>query len=161
MRWIGRSLAVLFLLWLVAILLGGLGVGPAGRLPLGSVLGNSAGPPPLHLPPPQKPTAADLRPALPAAAVPLFTRNAPTTKATAKTHPKQAHSASAPGQTTTTTTTVRGRSSSAPGRTRTHSATGQGSLHRSTKATAKAHSTTVTTTTTTVTTSGHGRALGH
>src|SRR5512147_537269 len=67
MRWVGRVTALLFLGWLAVVILGGLGVGPAGRLPLGHVLRLSAGPPPLRqVPKPAAPAPADLVPALPA-----------------------------------------------------------------------------------------------
>jgi len=115
MRWMGRALALLFLVWFAAILLGALGAGPAGRVPFGRVLRPSAGPPSLrHLPPPRQPAPTDLVPALPAAAVaPPVARGSPT--ATPKKRAAQGRSSVAPGH---VTTSVRGRSSSAPGRLR-------------------------------------------
>src|SRR3989442_4019734 len=56
MRWVGRATALLFLVWLALVILGGLGVGPVGRLPLPPVLRPSAGPPRLrHLSKPVQP----------------------------------------------------------------------------------------------------------
>ena len=56
MRWVGRAVALLFLVWLAIVILGGLGVGPVGRLPLGHILRPSAGPPPMrHVPRPVAP----------------------------------------------------------------------------------------------------------
>ena len=126
MRWVGRSVALLFLVWLTIVIVGGLGVGPVARLPLGNILRPSTGPPPLprtlH---PRRAAPADLIPALPAAAV---SRAAPGTR-----HGKPAHtttatspgrSSVAPGHTkTTTTTTTRGKSGAAPGHTKTTTTT--------------------------------------
>jgi hypothetical protein len=148
MRWVGRAVALLFLLWLALVILGGLGVNPVGRLPLGNVLRPSNGPPPLrHVPKPAAPAPADLVPALPAPVVaPAATTRAATPSAT---HGK---SAAAPGQTktTATTTTAPGRSAVAPGHTSTargNSASAPGQLKH-------------TATTTTVATVP-GKALGH
>jgi hypothetical protein len=151
MRWVGRATALLFLVWLAIVILGGLGVGPVGRLPLGHVLRPSAGPPPVrHLPQPVTPAPADLAPALPA---PVVT----TAGAATKTTPSVTHgkSAAAPGQTkTASTTTSSGRSGAAPGHTKTattpvhgKSATARGQAKR-------------TTTTTPTTTTVPGKALG-
>jgi len=58
---------VLFLGWLLAIVLGGLGLMPVTGIPLVHVLRPSQGPPPLaKVPRPRQPSAADLRPAVPA-----------------------------------------------------------------------------------------------
>jgi hypothetical protein len=72
-RWMqraARAVFLLFLLWLVAIVLGGLGVGPVDRIPLARSLRPSSGPPPARLPPPAPPSPSDLQPALPAPASP-------------------------------------------------------------------------------------------
>lgn len=69
MRRAGCAVFVLFLAWLVAIVLGGLGLTPVPGIPLVRVLQPSQGPPPLtQLPQPQPPSAADRQPALPAVA---------------------------------------------------------------------------------------------
>ena len=148
MRWVGRIVAILFLVWIVIIVLGGLGVGPAGRLPLGHVLQPSSGPPAIRLVPrPVQPAPADLAPALPAAALPPVGVTAPTRRHALKPKATKApgRSASAPGHTqtrrttkTTKSATVHGRSGSAPGR-----------LKRTT--------TTVTTTVSTAPRNGHAR----
>lgn len=158
MRWVGRIVAILFLVWIVIIVLGGLGVGPAGRLPLGHVLQPSSGPPAIRrVPRPVQPAPADLAPALPAAALPPV--GAATRATTHRTKPAAAaaatrgRSASAPGHTkttkTTTTVAVHGRSATAPRR----SATAPGRVKHST--------TTVTTTVSTVPGNGHARGKKH
>jgi hypothetical protein len=165
MRWVGRATALLFLSWLALVILGGLGVGPGGRLPLGHVLRASAGPPPLrHLPQPVAPSPADLAPALPA---PRVTTAGTRTKTTPSvTHGKSAvapsvthgKSAVAPGHTrTTSTTTSPGRSGTAPGHTKTATTPAHG---KSAAARGQAKRTTTTTTPTTPTTVP-GKALGH
>jgi len=66
LRFVGRLVALLALVWLSLIVLGGLGVGPAKHLPFGSALHISAAPPPLRaLPDPRAASAADLLPAVP------------------------------------------------------------------------------------------------
>ena len=152
MRWVGRLTALLFLVWLALVILGGLGVGPVGRLPLGNVLRPSAGPPPLrHVPKPVAPTPADLVPALPAPVPVPSTAKAPSTATTAAaTHGK---SAVAPGQTKTTPTgTSPGRSGLAPGHTSTSTTRGKSAV-----APGRVKHTTTTTTTTPV----PGKKLGH
>jgi len=153
MRWVGRATALLFLIWLALVILGGLGVGPVGKLPLGHVLRPSAGPPPLRtVPKPAAPAPADLVPALPA---PVPATTATTGKATPSvTHGK---SAVAPGRTkaTTTTTISPGRSGAAPGQTKTTTSPG-----KSTIAPGRVKHTTTTTATTTVATVP-GKKLGH
>jgi hypothetical protein len=137
-RWLrraGRVVFVVFLAWLLAIVLGGLGLMPVAGIPLTHSLRPSQGPPVLpRLPKPRPPSASDLRPALPAAVVtagaPSATRRASHGKsATApgktKTTPAgtraHGHSATAPGQTKTTPATgsSRGKSVTAPGKTKT------------------------------------------
>lgn len=154
MRWLGRIVAAVFLLWFGVILLGALGVGPAGRLPLGNALRPSAGPPPLRrVPAAQPPTRSDLVPALSAAVFNARVRahlkqqanggaNATTT-----TH---GHSATAPGHANATTTT-RGHSATAPGHAKTTTTT------RGRSGTAPGHTTTTTATTTTTPAHGHRR----
>jgi hypothetical protein len=137
-RWLrraGRVVFVLFLAWLLAIVLGGLGLMPVAGIPLTHTFRPSQGPPALPtLPKPRQPSASDLRPALPAAVVtagaPSATRavshgksaTAPgktkTTPVVAKAHGR---SATAPGQTKTTpaTSTSRGKSATARGKTKT------------------------------------------
>jgi hypothetical protein len=171
MRWIGRGIAVMFLLWFVVILLGALGVGPAGRLPLSTALRPSAGPPPLRrVPTPQAPSPSDLLPALPAPAVaPRITRRSPTAGQLNRHHPVRGHSASAPGHATATTpgrsasapghvTTAPGRSSTTFGHVSTHGAFAPGRLRRETTTTVTTAATrTIVTTTTTTTVPGRGR----
>ncbi len=146
MRWFGRVVALVFLLWLIIVILGGVGVGPASHLPFGNVLRPTAGPPMIRHPLPVKPVAvADLVPALPAPVV----ASPPTTPAT------RGRSATAPGQTKTTTTIAPGRSGVAPGQTKTATTTTHGKA-----ATAPGHTktTATTTTTTTTTTPAHGKS---
>jgi hypothetical protein len=153
MRWVGRATALLFLSWLALVILGGLGVGPGGRLPLGHVLRASAGPPPLrHLPQPVAPSPADLAPALPA---PRVTTAGTRTKTTPSvTHGK---SAVAPGHTRTTSTTISpGRSGTAPGHTKTATTPAHGK-----SAAARGQAKRTTTTTPTTPTTVPGKALGH
>ena len=129
-RWLrraGRLVFVIFLAWLAAILLGGFGLTPVPQLPFAHTLRPSPGPTPVKLPTPAPTPAADLVPALPAAAVPIATT--------------PGRSATAPGHTRTTTTT-RGRSSTAPGRTKTTTTHGR-------SGTAPGHTKTTTTSTTT------------
>ena len=145
-RWLrraGRCVFLLFLAWLLAIVLGGLGLIPVAGIPFTHVLQPSQGPPPLaKLPQPRQPSALDLRPAVPAkvfaAKVGKAGQEAPSRatvshgkSATAPGHTKtnpsttvsHGKSATAPGQTKTTTTpssTVsKGKSSTAPGQTKT------------------------------------------
>jgi hypothetical protein len=67
MRRAGRVVFVLFLAWLLAVVLGGLGLMPVAGIPLTHVLRPSQGPPPLaKLPTPKQPASSDLRPAIPA-----------------------------------------------------------------------------------------------
>jgi len=139
LRWVGRATALLFLFWIAVVILGGLGVGPARRLPLGDLLRPSSGPPPLrHVPRPVAPAPADLVPALPA---PALERGAAGSAA-------HGRSAAAPGH---TKTTAPGRSGSAPGHTATSPARGH-----SGSAPGKAKRTTTTAPTTT-TVPGRGR----
>jgi hypothetical protein len=67
MRRAGRLVFVVFLGWLLAIVLGGLGLMPVAGIPLADVLRPSQGPPPLAQPPARRqPSVSDLRPAVPA-----------------------------------------------------------------------------------------------
>jgi hypothetical protein len=113
MRRAGRVVFAVFLAWLVAILLGGLGLAPVPGIPLTHALRPSAGPPPLaRLPAPRQPSPADLLPALPDTALPAQVSPAAL--------PKRGRSAHAPGRTRTTVAgAVRGHSATAPGQTRT------------------------------------------
>ena len=142
MRRAGRVVFVVFLAWLLAIVLAGLGLIPGSGIPLTHALRPSTAPPPLATPPrPRQPPVADLRPALtaaqadailgpvvaPASAAPGKSGSAPgraktTPTTTGTTTPGR--SGAAPGHTKTTptttgTTTAPGKSGSAPGRTRT------------------------------------------
>lgn len=117
MRRAGRVVFVVFLAWLVAIVLAGLGLIPEAGIPLTRVLRPSEGPPPLAAPPLHAPPiASDLRPALTADQAnavlgPVAVAASPATTAPGR-------SSTAPGRTKTTVTTTRGRSADAPGRTR-------------------------------------------
>jgi hypothetical protein len=134
-RWLrrgGRVVFLLFLAWLLAIVLGGLGLMPVAGIPLTKTFRPSQGPPVLaNVPKPRQPSRADLRPAVPAAVfeagAPSATRRAgasPGKSATApgkrKTRPAAAgsrgRSTVAPGH---TKTTPRGKSTTAPGKTKT------------------------------------------
>ena len=153
MRWLARAVGLLFLLWLVVIVAGALGVGPAGHVPFGSSLGlSSEGPPSLrHLPAQRQPSRSDLTPALSATAFASAVRSSSPVL-----HPAgKGHSASAPGHQSAITTKTRGHSASAPGHatktTTTHGRSGSAPGHAST-----------TTTTTTTKSRGHsGSAPGH
>ena len=113
----GRVVFVVFLAWLIAIVLSGLGLAPVPGIPFAHVLRPSAGPPPLvRLPLPRQPSPADLLPALPDAA--LAPQVSPAARP--KLAPARGRSGLAPGQTKTTRpATGRGRSGTAPGRTKT------------------------------------------
>ncbi len=141
-RWLGRVVALLFLVWLVIVILGGVGVGPASHLPFGNVLRPTAGPPVIRHPLPVKPVAAaDLVPALPA----------PVPAATATPGISRGQSATPPGQAKKTTTTIApGRSGVAPGHTKKTATTAATTTHGK-AATAPGHTTTT----------QHGRAVGH
>ena len=117
LRQAGRVVFVVFLVWLIAIVLGGLGLAPVPGIPFAHVLRPSTGPPPLaRLPLPKQPAPADLVPALPDAALP------PQSSSAVKPKPATAPGKSgvAPGRTKTTgAATGRGRSGTAPGQTKT------------------------------------------
>ena len=69
LRWVGRGIALLFLLWLLVIGLGALGAGPTGA-GLGNASEESAPPPASHgLPTPRQQSRADLAPAPQAASL--------------------------------------------------------------------------------------------
>lgn len=129
LRRAGRVVFVVFLAWLIAVVLGGLGLAPVPGIPFAQALRPSTGPPPLvRLPEPKQPTPDDLQPALPDAALAPAARPAPGRSGTApgKTKTKgpvtgPGRSGTAPGRTKTTptVTTPRGRSGTAPGRTKT------------------------------------------
>lgn len=119
LRRAGRAVFLSFLAWLLAIVLGGLGLIPIATIPFTHLL-RPTGPPVLVKPPaPRQPSAADLRPAVPAKAFVAKARQARRPVAGA-----HGHSASAPGhagrtKTTPSSTVSHGRSSSAPGHNRT------------------------------------------
>ena len=117
LRFVGRSIALLALCWLVLIVLGGLGVGPSKHLPFGSELRLSVAPPPLlELPTPQQPTPSDLAPAVPAPQAPA--RSGQATSALVPTPTTPGRSAAAPGRTSPATATAHGKAT-APGQART------------------------------------------
>jgi hypothetical protein len=138
MRRTGRLVYLLFLAWLVAIVLGGLGLTPVPRIPFAHALRLSQGPPQLaQMPRPRPPSASDLRSALPASALAAHGgsgRAAGQTRAQARGRSSSApghgtvprgRSSTAPGQTKTTPSN-RGRSTTAPG----HTKTNPSGLHR-------------------------------
>ena len=106
MRWVGRAIALLFLLWFVALVLGGFGVAPSGGWRLGRALGpHSHSAPRARVPAPRPSAVADFASALPqaAASVPVVQRSsvaAPQAKPRAR-----GRSAVAPGHTKTTLAT--------------------------------------------------------
>jgi len=161
MRRAGRGVFIVFLAWLLAIVLGGLGLVPVNRIPFTHTLRPSTGPAPLaKLPEPRQPSASDLRPATPAKVV--AGASSASQQAQSNSIQQRGQSATAPGQTRTTTiTATRGQSATAPGRTRTTTTTSRG---QSTTAPGRTR-TTVTTaapgqtrTTPTTTTVPHGRS---
>ncbi|MGD0273574.1 MAG: hypothetical protein ABSB96_07590 [Gaiellaceae bacterium] len=123
-RWLrraGRCVFLLFLAWLLAIVLGGLGLMPVEGIPFAHVLRPSQGPPVLtKLPQPRQPSASDLRPALSAKvfAATVARSGQQTPGSAAGSHGK---SATAPGQTKTSpsSTVSHGKSATAPGQTKT------------------------------------------
>jgi hypothetical protein len=183
LRLAGRVVFVVFLGWLVAIVLGGLGLMPVAGIPLTHALRPSQGPPVLtNLPEPRQPSTSDLRPALTAADFKARTARAAaqakraagalhgksaTAPGRTKTTPAGAqargHSTTAPGQTKTTpaTRTSRGNSAIAPGKTRT-TTTLPASKRKNTVAPGRTKSTTTATTTTSATTTtlpaGNGKS---
>jgi hypothetical protein len=158
MRWVGRAVAVFFLGWLAVVILGGLGVGPASRVPLGHLLRPSAGPPPArHQPRPHQPSPSDLVPARPAP-LPATGGGTPTTSTAHRRLPhgksSSAHgrSGSAPGH---TGTIPHGKSAAAKARTHGRSAVAPGRARRATTTT-----TATTTAVTTTTAPGARRSYG-
>src|SRR5512142_3376452 len=65
----GRVAAAALMLWIAGLVLAGLGVLPAGDVPLGHVIAGQSPPALRAFPAPRRPSAADLRPALPVAVV--------------------------------------------------------------------------------------------
>jgi len=115
-----RFVSLLFLAWLLAIVLGGLGLIPVAGIPFTHVLQPSQGPPKLaKLPQPRQPSASDLRPAVSAKAFAAAVGTSGQGNATGS-HGK---SGTAPGQTKTSTssTVTHGKSGTAPGQTKTTS----------------------------------------
>jgi hypothetical protein len=114
-RWLrraGRGVFLLFLAWLLAIVLGGLGLMPVTGIPFAHVLRPSQGPPELtKLPQPRQPSASDLRPAVSATAFAARVGKAG----------QHGRSTTAPGHTKTSPSSSgrRGRSTTAPGHTKT------------------------------------------
>jgi hypothetical protein len=115
LRLTGRVVFVLFLAWLAAIVLGGLGLGPVSHLPFSRTLRPSQGPPSAPLPAPRQPSASDLLPAAPA---PVAVRKVHGVRV-GRTAPGK--SGSAPGRTKQRpgpAHPVRGKSTTAPGHVR-------------------------------------------
>jgi len=112
MRWAGRCVFVLFLGWLLAVVLGGLGLVPVAAIPFAHALRPSQGPPVLARLRPRQPSTSDLLPAVPAQAFAARVSRAG----------QHGRSATAPGQTKTSTssTVSPGRSTTAPGQTKTN-----------------------------------------
>jgi hypothetical protein len=89
LRIVARLIALSMSIWLVALLLGAVGITPVGSIPFVRVFKPPASPPVIHrLPRPRRPTVAELQPALPATsarrstaavqrAVPLVAKKAP------------------------------------------------------------------------------------
>lgn len=133
MRRAGRLVFALFLGWLLAIVLGGLGLVPVAGIPFTHVLRPSSGPSPLvKLPRPRQPSASDLRPALSATAFAAGAgkagRQAPPARSRGRNSSapgsggvSHGRSTLAPGQTKTAPVggVTRGRSTTAPGQTTT------------------------------------------
>ena len=149
----GRIVALALSLWLVALVLGGVGLNPVAGVPFAHILRPASPPAPKKESEPAQPTVADLQPALPAgspasAVAPQVTRPAATTtpaRRTVRTPAAKQKPAASPRSVAvhTLTPAVDGAPSAAPGRTTTHPNNGKGS-----------GSTTSTTTTTTTTTPG-------
>lgn len=142
LRLVARTLAALLTVWLVALLLGAVGVNPVG-LPLGRALRPTTSPPAQKtVPQPSAPSVADLKPAQPIQAqVPKAAPSTPTTvaprkRASARTKtplrssPRSAVPLLSPGanappappgrtRTKTSPTPTNGRSETAPGHTKT------------------------------------------
>jgi hypothetical protein len=120
LRRLGRAVALLLVLWLCAVFLGGLGVGPATHVPFGQLLRPTLAPPKLQQAPRVSPPApADLVPAVPASAAPALLTTTQLTATTTTT--TKGKSASAPGHAATTTS--HGKSAAAPGHTKTTTTT--------------------------------------
>jgi hypothetical protein len=120
-RRVGRGVSLLFLAWLLAIVLGGLGLIPVAGIPFTHVLRPSQGPPALaKLPQPRPPSASDLRPAVSAKAF-AATVGKSGQQAPGGSTASHGKSSTAPGQTKTSPslTVTRGKSSTAPGQTKT------------------------------------------
>jgi hypothetical protein len=180
MRRVGRAIALVCLLWLVALVLGALGVVPHGGWLFGHAARLQSDPSQIApVPALRQPALVDLaraslpETAVPVSVVPRWSRHAP--QAQRRTH---GHSASAPGQTgTTPATTTHGRSATAPGHTRTPTTHGRSATapgHTKTTTTThgrsstapghtktKTHGRTQTPTDTTTATPGNGHAYGH
>jgi hypothetical protein len=139
-RWLrraGRCVFLLFLGWLLAIVLGGLGLMPIAAIPFVRILRPSQGPRALpKLPQPRQPAVSDLRPAVSAKVFAARVRRgrqqaAPLAigargrSSSAPGHAGVSHgrSTTAPGRTKTSPSSVatRGRSVTAPGQTKTRS----------------------------------------
>ncbi len=174
MRRAGRVVFIVFLGWLLAIVLGGLGLAPVGGIPLTHSLRPSTGPAPLaKLPQPRQPSASDLRPAVPATAVAASTGTAGQQAQSVPVR-QRGQSATAPGQTKTTTlSAAHGRSATAPGHAQTTTATTTAAATQGRSSTAPGHTKTTTTishgrsttapgrtktTATTTTTASHGQS---
>ena len=87
LRLVARAIALALTLWLIALVLGGVGLSPVPGVPFAHILKPAAPPTTRHLPKPAPPTASDLAPALPAnssrtavAAQPVPVAGQPTTR---------------------------------------------------------------------------------
>jgi hypothetical protein len=137
MRWVGRAVALVFLVWLTLVFLGGVGVGPVARLPFGAILRPSVAPPKLKAPLRPRPTpAADLVPAVaatPTAAARAGRRALPSARRAA-----HGRSTTAPGH-AGATTTVHGKAATAPGHLGTTTITTTATRGKSGKTSAVVH----------------------
>ena len=163
LRLLGRLVAFVLTLWLIALVLGGIGLSPVSGIPFVQAL-RPASPPPAakHLPTPTPGTAADLQSALPAgthstattrpAAIPQL----PSTRVQSRRPATNKHAAASPRSVTVHTMTPNAQgpaattpAATAPGTTTTHPNNGR---HTGTS--------TGTATTTTPTTTGTSTAPG-
>jgi hypothetical protein len=155
LRIVARLIALAMSIWLVALLLGAVGITPVGKVPFVRVFKPPASPPIIHeLPRPRPPSVAELQPALPAVSAPsrtVATRPAAPLVGTAPT--KHTRSLRRPAATTPNGTTTPSATTTPSGKTTpANRGKGQG----------QGRPTTTTTPTTTSTTPGRsGTAPGH
>jgi hypothetical protein len=159
LRRVGRVVFIVFFAWLVATVLGGLGLIPVTGIPFAHVLRPTLGPPPIVKPlRSREPSASDLRPALPAVMLvpvaPVRAHGKGATVPSRTTTTTHGKSTVAPGQTRTTTT--HGKSTTAPGRTKTTTTHGKSTVAPGQTRTATTHGKSTTAPGRTVTTT-HGK----